>query len=355
MDYTALIEKAVSTNSLAKDELVFLLCEENAAAALAQAADITRKKHVGNGVYLRGLIEFSSYCRQNCKYCGLRRDNKNAARYRLSPETIIELARKAQSYGYKTVVIQSGEDPSFDADKVCLIITEIKKLDLAVTLSIGERTFEEYRAFKAAGADRYLLRIETSDKKLYEELDPGMSWKTRARCLEDLRTLGYEVGCGSLVGLPGQTVESIAGDILFFKENGFDMIGIGPFIPHPNTPLAGSGTRGHFETALKVMALTRLLMPDINMPATTAMETLDKNGRLIALQSGANVVMPNVTEGDYRKFYELYPGKICTGDTPEKCRFCIERKINSIGRHVSLIKGFRGDFKRGVDSANPAK
>jgi biotin synthase len=354
MDHKSLIEKAAATQSLEKGEIAALLsCDAACAALLGRAADDARGKNVGDGVYLRGLIEFSSYCGQNCMYCGIRRDNKKAVRYRLAAREIIDLAAKAKDYGYKTVVLQSGEDGFFDTAQMCAIIKEIKKLDLAITLSIGEKTFEEYQAYKRAGADRYLLRIETTDKKLYEELDPGMSWDNRVRCLGDLKKLGYEVGSGSLAGLPGQTFESIAGDILFFKENNFDMIGIGPFIPHPETPLGSAKTSGNFETALKVMAIVRLLMPDINIPATTAMETLHPRGRLLALQNGANVVMPNVTEGDYRKFYELYPGKICTGESPAQCRYCIEAKINSIGRGVALVKGFRGDFKRGkTDGGN---
>lgn len=277
-------------------------------------------------------------------YCGLRRSNTGAQRYRLTPQQIIEMAQKAVTYGYKTVVLQSGEDTWFDTDKLCHILREIKKWDIAVTLSIGEKTREEYAAYRAAGADRYLLRIETTDKALYEKLDPAMSWDNRVRCLQDLKTLGYEVGSGSLVGLPGQTVESLAQDLLFFQELPVDMAGIGPFIPHPHTPLAQETADGHFELALRMMALMRLLLPDINIPATTAMETLHPQGRLLALQCGANVVMPNVTEGDYRKKYELYPGKICTGDSPAQCRGCIQSKIESIGRVVSPGKGFHGDF-----------
>jgi len=223
------------------------------------------------------------------------------------------------------------------------IIREIKKLDMAITLSIGEKSYEEYKAYRDAGADRYLLRIETTDKDLYHRLDPDMSWENRRRCLRDLKALGYELGSGSMVGLPDQSIESIADDILFFKEIGVDMAGIGPFIPHEQTPLANAKGR-EFKLSLKTMAITRLLLPDINIPATTAMETLNPNGRLIALQSGANVVMPNVTQGEYRKKYELYPGKICVNDTPAKCRTCIEAKILSIGRTIGTSKGFRGEY-----------
>lgn len=332
------IKKAEETHSLVKEEIVQLL--ENDSNELFSAADRVRKKYVGDEVHLRGLIEFSSYCKQNCLYCGLRRDNKKTTRYRLSEEEIIEFARGAKDFGYKTVVLQSGEDLYYTADRMKKIISEIKKFDMAITLSIGERNFEEYKAFKEAGADRYLIRIETTDKDLYTKMDPDMDWQNRLRCLDNLKKLGFEVGTGCLVGLPDQTLGSLADDILFFKKIDADMIGIGPFIPNENTPLRDA-KGGSFELALKVMAITRLLLPDINIPATTAMETLNPNGRIIALQSGANVVMPNVTQGDYRKFYELYPGKICVNDTPSKCRGCITGKISSIKRTVSEDYGFR--------------
>ena len=340
-----LIRRAEQTHWLTQQEILALLSLQDP-AFLVSAADRVRKKYVGDGVHLRGLIEFSSYCKNDCLYCGLRRSNLNAQRYRLSVEQVIKTAQQAVTYGYKTIVLQSGEDLWFDADKMCQIIREIKKLDVAITLSIGEKTREGYAAYRAAGADRYLLRIETTDKTLYEKLDPGMSWETRVRCLYDLKELGYEVGSGSLVGLPGQTLESLANDLLFFKQLPVDMAGIGPFIPHPHTPLKEQTTQGHFELSLKMMALMRLLLPDINIPATTAMETLHPQGRLLALQCGANVVMPNVTESDYRKKYELYPGKVCTGESPSQCRGCIEAKIESIGRFVASGKGFHGEFAK---------
>lgn len=335
-----IIKKAEETHSLNKDELVLLLKEDKFDKEIFEAADRVRKKYVGDEVHLRGLIEFSNICKQNCLYCGLRRDNKNVERYRLSEEQIINFAKNARNLGYRTVVLQSGEDDYFNVDRMTRILRAIKELDLAITLSIGEKSYEEYKAYKEAGADRYLLRIETTDKGLYEKLDPNMSHENRKRCLMDLKKLGYEVGTGCLVGLPGQTLESLADDILFFKEIDADMIGVGPFIPNPDTPLKDE-KGGTFELSLKVMALTRLLLPDINIPATTAMETLNKNGRLIALQSGANVVMPNVTEGEYRKLYALYPGKICINDTPAHCFGCISGKINSIGRPISKDYGYR--------------
>ena len=343
---TNLITQAEQTHTLSREQIVALL-QEPQPTALFAAADRVRRKFVGDGVYLRALIEFSNYCKNDCLYCGIRRGNLRAKRYRLTLAQILRTAQQAAGYGYKTIVLQSGEDLWFDTDKLCDIIRQIKKLDVAITLSIGEKTREEYAAYRKAGADRYLLRIETTDKNLYEKLDPKMSWDNRVRCLHDLKSLGYEVGSGSLVGLPGQTVESLADDLLFFQKLPVDMAGIGPFIPHPNTPLACETADGHFELALKMMALMRLLLPDINIPATTAMESLRPDGRLIALQSGANVVMPNATDTEFRPFYELYPGKICLGDSSEKCRGCVERKINAIGRHVANAKGFHGDYLKG--------
>lgn len=335
-----LIKKAEETHSLSKEELVVLLKDSSIDEELFNAADRVRKKYVGDEVHLRGIIEFSNICKRNCLYCGLRASNKNIERYRLMPDEIIDLAKKAVEYGYKTIVMQSGEDDYYTVEILTYIISNLKKMDIAVTLSLGEKTFEEYKAYKEAGADRYLIRIETTDKKLYEELDPGMSHENRKSCIKDLKSLGYQVGTGNLVGLPNQTVESLADDILFFKEIDADMIGLGPFIPNEDTPLKDAKGK-EFTMSLKVMALTRLLLPDINIPATTAMESLNKNGRIIALQSGANIVMPNITEGEYRKMYALYPGKICINDTPGHCFNCITGKINSIGRTVSKSKGHR--------------
>lgn len=337
-----IIQKAKETHELSREEIIALLKDDSINEELFKAADEVRKKYLGDEVHLRGLLEFTNICKRNCMYCGLRRDNKNLNRYRLSNEEIMDFAKKAVGYGYKTLVLQGGEDDYFTVERLVPIVKELKSLGVALTLSIGERPFEEYEMLKEAGADRFLLRIETTDRELYEKLDPGMSHENRIQCLKNLRKLGYEVGSGCLVGLPGQTIESIADDLLFFKELDADMIGVGPFIPNEDTPLKDS-EGGTFEMALKVTALVRLLLPDINIPATTAIESLNRQGRVIALQSGANVVMPNVTEGEYRKLYALYPGKICTGDTPAHCRGCITGKIRGIGRIVSDGPGFRAN------------
>ena len=323
-----------------KEEIIDILSDDSRNDWLFSLADKTRKEYVGEEVHLRGLIEFSNICRCQCKYCGLQSINKSIDRYRISPDDIVLYAKKAVDMGYKTVVLQSGEDEYYSKDIMSDIIKRIKSFDVAVTLSIGERSYEDYEAFKIAGADRYLLRIETTDKELYKQMHPNMSFENRVRCLKDLKTLKYETGTGCLVGLPNQTVESLADDILFFKEIDADMVGIGPFIAHPQTPLKDA-QNGSFTLALKVMALTRILLKNINIPATTAMETLNPNGRIIALQSGANVVMPNVTTTEYRAKYEIYPNKICINEDPSQCRGCIEGKIKSIGRTISKEKGFR--------------
>ena len=289
-------------------------------------ADLIRKQFVGDGVHLRGLIEFSNICKRRCLYCGLQASNKSVKRYRLSKSEILNIAKKGVDEGFKTIVLQSGEDDFFDTKLMCEIISGIKDLDVAVTLSLGEKTFEEYKAYKEAGADRYLLRIETTDVNLYEQMHPYADFQNRKRCLFDLKRLGFETGTGCLVGLPNQTLKSLADDIFFFKELDADMIGIGPFIPHPKTPLKDAAC-GDLNLAIKVMALTRIVLKDINIPATTAMETLAPNGRLLALQSGANVVMPNLTDDFHRKLYEIYPDKAITK------RNDLESKLNSIGRY----------------------
>lgn len=320
-----------------KEEIVDLLNTKDE-KALFKRADEVRRLHVGDEVYLRALIEFSNICRNNCLYCGIRKGNAKAVRYRLSEEEIINTAQNAAQMGFKTVVLQSGEDMYFNTARLCGIIEKIKKLDVALTLSIGERTYEDYKAFYDAGADRYLMRIETTDQNLYAKLHPSQSWQKRHECLLMIKELGYELGSGIMVGLPAQSTESIANDLLYLKELGIDMAGIGPFIPHEQTPLKNE-KGGTLSMALRTMAVMRLLMPDINIPATTAMETLHPRGRLMALCAGANVVMPNMTEGEYRKFYELYPGKICTDEKPSQCKTCVALKIESIGRKIGTGYG----------------
>lgn len=340
MNNSALLKKAFELHSLDKQEIVSILEDNSINEDLFGFADETRKIFVGEEVHLRGLVEFSNICKCNCFYCGLRKDNPNVERYRMDFDEIIALAQSAKKQGYKTLVLQSGEDLFFDVNKMTEIISAIKNMGFALTLSLGEKTFEEYKAYKEAGADRYLLRIETTDENLYKKLHPNMSFQNRKRCLTDLKKLGFETGTGCLVGLPEQSLDSLAEDILFFKELDADMVGLGPFIPSPNTPLAQENG-GSLEKALKVMALTRLLLPDINIPATTAMETIEKNGRIKALKSGANVVMPNVTNDEYKKKYEIYPEKAGSNISSEDYKSAIESQILSIGRTISTGFGFR--------------
>ena len=290
---------------LEKEKILALLSDEANEKALFEQADKVRHEFVNKKVC--GLIEFSNICRNNCCYCGLRRDNCKLNRYRLEPEELIETARKAAKNGFKSLVLQSGEDVYYSKDKFSHIIEEIKKFGVSIILSVGERTYAEYKAWREAGADGYLMRIETTDKELYHRLDPGMSWQHRYECLLMLKELGYSLGSGIMVGLPGQSIESIANDLMFLKELGVSLSGIGPFIPHPQTPLANE-KGGTLDLALRTMAVQRLLMPNIDIPATTAMEVLHPDGRKMALASGANLFMTNAT-GECRKLYDLYPGK----------------------------------------------
>ena len=339
MDSMALISRAETAHELTQSELLQLLQDQHINDALFAAADRVRQKYVGPEVHLRALIEFTNICCNNCLYCGLQSQNRAITRYRMAPQEIFALAQKAVQYGYKTVVLQGGEDPFFTADILVPLLRQIKGLGLAVTLSIGERPRSDYQRFKEAGADRYLLRIETTDPALYEKYHPGMSLANRLRCLQDLKELGYETGTGVLVGLPEQTELSLARDILFFKQLGADMIGLGPFIPNPDTPLRDAPVP-RLTPALKVMALARLLLPDINIPATTSMETLEAQGRFKALQSGANVIMPNITGEEERKNYALYPGKNASMPFAKDARRQLEAQLKAAGRPVSAGYGW---------------
>ena len=320
-----------------KEEIIELLSDNSNYDDLREKANEIRKKHKGDEVHLRGLIEFSNHCARNCLYCGIRGENKNLKRFRLNKDEILEIAQNGKDLGYKTIVLQSGEDLTYSIDKMQEIISEIKKLDFALTLSLGEKSKEEYKAYKEAGADRYLLRIETTDSKLYKKLHPNSSHENRFKCLEYLKELGFEVGTGIMTGLPDQTLESIAEDILFFKKIDADMIGLGPFVPSPDTPLAHSAG-GNFELSIRAMAIVRILMPDINIPATSAMETIKENGRFIALNSGANVVMPNLAPKS-ACLYSIYPKK--SSDWSNITIKEANEKLKTIERYVSSTKGFR--------------
>ena len=322
---------------LDRQDIIGLLTDVPAEEVYSRA-DLARASAVGDEVHLRGLIEFSNICRNNCLYCGIRRDNTKLQRYRLAEDELVETARHAAQMGFQTIVLQGGEDMHYDRSRMCRIIEQIKSMDVALTLSVGEREYADYKAWRDAGADRYLMRIETTDRDLYHRLNPGMSLQHRHECLLMIRDLGYELGSGIMVGLPGQTIESITDDLIYLRDIGVDMAGIGPYIPHPETPLARE-QGGTLELSLRTMAVMRLIMPDINIPATTAMESLHPQGRIMALRAGANVIMPNVTEGEYRQLYQLYPGKVCVNETPAMCQSCIGLKIKSIGRTIGQGRG----------------
>jgi biotin synthase len=277
---------------------------------LFQRADEIRKKYCGEKVHIRGIIEFSNHCRRNCAYCGLRRDNQKISRYRMSPEEIVSLALQIAGLGVGTIVLQSGDDFWYKRDIIASIIRQIKKqADVAITLSLGERPLDHYRLWREAGADRYLMRHETMNPGLYYRLHQGVPLKTRTGLIVQLKKMGYEIGVGNMVGLPGQEISDLVKDILFIKQLGADMAGIGPFIPQKDTPLAGFPS-GSLESALKVLALIRITSRNIHLPATTAVATLDtENGLVSALKAGANVIMPDFTPPPYSQNYQIYSHK----------------------------------------------
>jgi biotin synthase len=321
-------------------EYLLALEEENELAMLFNYADSVRKAVVGDEILLRGLIEFSNYCRNTCFYCGLNKNNKKLQRYRLSDEQIMKAVKEIADAKIKTVVLQSGEDDALDAYWLKDLIQQIKaNFDMAVTLSVGERSYDDYKLWKQAGADRYLLKIETTDEELYSSLHSQMSFENRLMCSRNLKELGYQNGSGCLVGLKGQTIRSLAEDIIFFREENFEMIGIGLFIPHEATPLKNEPL-GNLKLALKVIAVTRIVVKDANMPATTAIGSIgDSDARLIALKAGANVLMPNFTPQPYKKLYEIYPGKRCTFEQSGLCVDCMENMAKSINRSINYSRG----------------
>ncbi|MCK9582823.1 MAG: [FeFe] hydrogenase H-cluster radical SAM maturase HydE [Endomicrobiales bacterium] len=294
---------------------------------------------VGKGVLLRGIIEFSNYCKNACHYCGLNRNNLNVNRYRMSQEEILKCVDHIYSKGVRTVVLQSGEDPAISVNEIAKIVEQImQKYDIAITLSCGERSKEDYKLWKNAGVQRYLLRIESTDEFLYNSLHDGMLLSNRLRCLKDLRDLGYQVGSGIMVGLKGQTVKSIAKDIIFFGEQNFDMMGIGPFIAHNQTPLANEPS-GKAEDVLKVVALTRIVTKNSHIPATTALGSLDRDYRIDALKVGANVIMPNFTKDEYKVLYEIYPNKRCINEPAGACVNCNEAMAKAAGKYIDYSIG----------------
>lgn len=318
--------------------------EEDEELARQLARECT-EKYYGRGVYTRGLIEFTNYCKNNCHYCGIQRGNQEVERYRLSKEEILSCCEEGYRLGFRTFVLQGGEDPYFTDEKIVEIVQAIKKAfpDCAVTLSIGEKSRASYEKYFRAGADRYLLRHETADKEHYQYLHPKeLSWEHRMRCLKDLKDIGFQVGCGFMVGSPHQTAKTLAKDLFFIQEFQPDMCGIGPFIPQHATVFAKE-TAGTLQDTLFLLSLLRLIHPNMLIPATTALGTIDKRGRELGILSGANVLMPNLSPTAVRKKYLLYDNKICTGDESAQCRACLSRRMESVGAHLLVD---RGDVKK---------
>ncbi len=340
----SLLVRARQERSLGREEVIRLLSLDSPEEKefLFREADAVRKECVGDEIYLRGIVEISAFCRRNCHYCGLRAQNSEVRRYRMEDDDILSRARALKEKSCMTVVLQSGEDPFFRRDSLCSLIRRIKEeTGLAITLSIGERPYEDYRAFKDAGADRYLIRHETASPELYRTLHPGYELEDRIACLKMLKDLGFETGSGFIVGLPGQRVDDLADDILLVKKLDIDMIGVGPFIPHPGTPLGNHGP-GSTDMVLKVIAVLRLVTGDTNIPATTALGVLDPGAREKAFFAGANVFMPNFTPEPYAERYEIYPGKGPeAGAIAHASDGGFEALFEDIGRPVSTWYGYR--------------
>ena len=341
-------------------DLVRLLAADGREQAdLHAAAYAVKTREVGRTAYFRGLIEMSNACRRNCLYCGIRRDNTDVERFTLTADEIVDAARRSFAFGYGSLVLQGGERrDARHADFIANILQRIHSETgggMGITLSLGEQSRETYRVWRRAGAHRYLLRIETTDRVLYARLHPGdPDWEARRLCLDHLRTEGYQVGTGVMIGLPGQTLESLAGDLRFYLEQDVDMIGMGPYIPHDRTPLAGEAhhdPKRQVRLGLNMIACTRLLLPDANIAATTALQALDPKGRERGLLAGANVIMPNVTETRYRPAYQLYNGKPGLEETAEACRRALDESIGSIGEVVGYRE--RGDAPRALKRKAP--
>lgn len=338
-----LLQKLKISHSLSFDEWVTLIngrTPKLSEVLFAMARD-QRHRYYGHDVYVRGLIEFTNYCKNDCLYCGIRKSNRNAHRYRLTKDQILDCCKTGYQLGFRTFVLQGGEDGYFTDERIIDLIHATKKdyPDCAVTLSIGEKSRASYQAFFDAGADRYLLRHETFDHAHYENLHPpGLTAASRQKCLWDLKSIGYQVGTGFMVGSPGQAAEHLAEDMQFIQQLNPQMIGIGPFIPHHDTPFADQAA-GTLELTLFLLGLLRLMLPKVLLPATTALGTIHPKGRELGILAGANVVMPNLSPTDVRKDYLLYDNKICTGEEAAECRHDLEERMQSIGYQVVTARG----------------
>lgn len=340
-----LIEQLRYKQDLPDESLIQLIERDGDDAVLFQHADQVRREHYGIDVFLRGLIEFTNVCQNDCYYCGIRKSNHHTDRYRLTQEQILTCCENGYEMGFRTFVLQGGEDPRNTDKVICSIVDQVKNRfpDCAVTLSIGEKTKSSYQAYYNAGADRYLLRHETATDAHYRKLHPAeLSLANRKRCLFDLKEIGYQVGAGFMVGSPGQTAKELVADLRFLQQLQPDMIGIGPFIPHHETPFAQE-KQGTLELTLRMLSILRLMFPYVLLPATTALGTISPIGRELGLKAGANVMMPNLTPNDARKNYDLYDNKICMDENAAKCRLCQEGRVRSVGYR---IVSDRGDVRR---------
>ena len=340
-----IVDTLTTNKNLSDKELLELLQTDEYDEKLFKAADSVRRSVYGEDVYIRGLIEFTNYCKNNCYYCGIRRDNSKASRYRMTLEQILTACENGYQMGFRTFVLQGGEDPYFTDERICQIVSEIRSRypDCAITLSIGEKSRESYKKYFDAGANRYLLRHETASDALYSKLHPSeMSLENRKKCLYDLKEIGYQVGAGFMVGSPFQTKEDILADIRFLQELNPDMIGIGPFISHSDTPFH-EYENGSVSLTLRLISVLRLIFPHALIPATTALGTIHPMGRELGLKAGANVVMPNLSPQEVREKYLLYDNKICVQEDSSDCRDCIQRRASSVGYKVVTDIG---DVKR---------
>ncbi|KAF5066515.1 [FeFe] hydrogenase maturase subunit HydE [anaerobic digester metagenome] len=338
-----LIDKLYSNKELTAPEFKALIEGRTQALSeyLFEKSRQVRMTHYGNDIYMRGLIEFTNYCKNDCYYCGIRKSNSKVQRYRLTEEDILNCCQTGYELGFRTFVLQGGEDCYYTDEKLVCIIASIKKQhpDCAITLSIGERSHESYLAFFNAGAERYLLRHETASAQHYSMLHPpNLTLASRKSCLFDLKQIGFQVGAGFMVGSPFQTVDNLVEDLLFIKDLEPHMVGIGPFIPHHQTPFANEA-KGSLELTLFMLGLIRLLLPEVLLPSTTALGTIDPLGRELGILAGGNVVMPNLSPVSVRNKYMLYDNKICTGDEAAECRFCMQKRMEGIGYQVVVSRG----------------
>ncbi|MCR2033340.1 [FeFe] hydrogenase H-cluster radical SAM maturase HydE [Anaerofustis stercorihominis] len=338
-----IIDKLYDKQTLKKDEFIYLINNRNEETDeyLFNLARKRREEYYGKDVYIRGLIEFTNYCKNDCYYCGIRCSNKNADRYRLTKEEILLCAKEGYNLGFRTIVLQGGEDPYFTDEKMVDIISTLRKSypDCAITLSIGEKSYDSYKKYYDAGANRFLLRHETADSNHYSKLHPAsLSLENRKKCLYDLKDIGYQVGTGFMVGSPYQSAENLADDLLFIKELNPEMVGIGPFIAHKDTPFKDK-KNGSFELTLFLLGIIRLMIPTVLLPATTSLATIDKMGREKGILAGANVVMPNLSPMNVRKKYMLYDGKVSTGDEAAESLNHLKESMKKIGYEVVVDRG----------------